>query len=285
MDNTIPKKLSYFPGCSLATTAKENNQSLINFCASLGIELVELEDWNCCGSSSAHSINSDLAFNLAAGNLALAPEKRPLLVACPSCTLRLSQAQLHLQQEKEKRKAYEKEWHRPVDDNLEILQFFELLDRINRAGMLRDKRGALKGLKFVPYYGCMLAQPPEMHRRKNFHGIMERVLSSLGAEPVSWAYPSRCCGTFLSVVRPDVVTPMVNEIVNGAKKVKADCMVTACAMCHLNLEVRCNLKEQVPILHFSEILSLAMGEVKKNNWFARHLVDPRPVLKSKGLLP
>jgi len=100
-------------------------------------------------------------------------------------------------------------------------------------------------------------------------------------EPVSWAYLSRCCDTFLSVVRP----PIVNEIVNGAKKVKADCMIPACAMCHMNLEVRCNLKERVPILHFSEILSLAMGEVKHNNWLARHLVDPRPMLKSKGLIP
>ena len=84
--------LTYYPGCSLATTAKENNISLIYLFKHLGFNLVELEDWNCCGSSSAHSINTGLAFDLACRNLFLAPPGRPLLVACPSCLLRLRHA-------------------------------------------------------------------------------------------------------------------------------------------------------------------------------------------------
>lgn len=282
--NHLPEKVSYFPGCSLATTAKENNQSLIDFCRRIGIELVELEDWNCCGSSSAHSIDEDLAFKLPARNLSLAPPGRPLLVACPSCTLRLGQAQLHIQKDEGLRREYENEWGKPVDDSLEIIHFFELLNMAQESGALASVEKRLDGLTFVPYYGCMLAQPPEMHHQKSHFGLMEKVLSQMGAEPLLWAYPSRCCGTFLSVVRPDVVTPMVNEIVEGAKKVHADCIVTACAMCHMNLEVRCNLKEQVPIFHFSEILSIAMGTPERNGWFARHLVDPRPLLKNKGLM-
>jgi heterodisulfide reductase subunit B len=142
----------------------------------------------------------------------------------------------------------------------------------------------LKGLKFVSYYGCMLANPPEMRHEKNYHGLMESVLEQLGAESIRWPYHSRCCGTFLSAVRPDVVTPMVNDIVQGAIKAGAECLVTACAMCHMNLEIRCNLKKQIPILHFSEILSLAMGSTQSNSWFNRHLVDPRPLFKARGLL-
>ena len=80
----------------MATTAKENNASLIAVTQNLGIELTELEDWNCCGSSSAHSIDGELADRLAMRNLSLAPPGRPLLVACPSCHLRLQQAQLKL---------------------------------------------------------------------------------------------------------------------------------------------------------------------------------------------
>ena len=111
-------------------------------------------------------------------------------------------------------------------------------------------------------------------------------MSSLGATPVKWAYSSRCCGTFLTVARPDIVTPMVNEIIEGAGRVDADCIVTACAMCHLNLEVRCSLKKKVPVLHFSEVLSLALGlgEQKQKGWFSKHLVDPRPLLKTMHLL-
>ncbi|MEE8551871.1 MAG: heterodisulfide reductase-related iron-sulfur binding cluster [Desulfobacterales bacterium] len=71
--------MSYFPGCSLATTARENNLSLLEKCGKIGVNLVELQDWNCYGSSSAHRIDSELSFELAARNLSLAPYDRPLL--------------------------------------------------------------------------------------------------------------------------------------------------------------------------------------------------------------
>jgi heterodisulfide reductase subunit B len=70
----------------------------------------------------------------------------------------------------------------------------------------------------------------------------------------------------------------------GAVEFGADCIVTACAMCHLNLELRCNRMDKIPTLHFSELLSLAMGEKNYSGWFARHLVDPVPMLQSKGLI-
>ncbi len=277
-------KYSYFPGCSLATTAKENNASMVAFSRKIGVELVELEDWNCCGSSSAHSIDSELAAALPARNLSLAPEGRPLLVACPSCLLRLRQAQLHLLQNKDQQQWYQGTFDRPVDTQLEILHFFELLERLDISDVMPDAFERLKGLRFAPYYGCMLARPPELRHEKNYYGLMEKVLTSLGASPVHWRFASRCCGTFLSVVRPDVVTPMVNSIVDGARQAGAECVITACAMCHLNLEVRCTLPDSVPILHFSEALSLALGTAESDGWFSRHLVDPRPMLEQRGLL-
>ena len=130
----------------------------------------------------------------------------------------------------------------------------------------------------------MLSRPPEMRHEKNFHGLMEKVLSSIGAEPLRWAGTAKCCGTFLSAARPDVVTNCVNEIVKNAMTVGAECIVTACSMCHLNLEMRCTRKERIPIFHFSELLSLAMGTTGHMDWFARHLVDPVPFLKEKGLI-
>ena len=266
----------------MATTARENNSSLIYLFRHLGYNLVELNDWNCCGSSSAHSVDSNLAFDLASRNLSLAPSDIPLLVACPSCLLRLRHAYLHLKNDDTARHRYEKTWGQPFDPKLEILHFFEFLDQIDLLNFSRDHTPRLEGLKFVPYYGCMLARPPIMRHEKNYFGLMETILSSLGATPQKWSYSSRCCGTFLTVARPEVVTPMVNEIILGAKKANADCIVTACAMCHMNLEVRCTSKEKVPILHFSEIISLALGIDKSEykGWFSRHLVDPIPLLKA-----
>ncbi|NNF98591.1 MAG: heterodisulfide reductase subunit B [Desulfobacteraceae bacterium] len=284
MNNAIPATLSYFPGCSLATTARENNSSLVAFCRTQGIELIELEDWSCCGSSSAHSINRDMACSLAERNLSLAPPDRPLLVACPSCMLRLSQAQLHLKTDAEAAGRYERMWGKAPNRSLEIIHFFELLEHMDLERAAGFSGEGLRNMRIVPYYGCMLSRPPEMRREKNYHGLMEKVLTSLGADVVQWAYSNRCCGTFLSVVRPDVVTPMVNEIMDGAISAGADCMVTACAMCHMNLEIRCNLQQKVPIFHFSEILSLAVGAKVQNGWFSRHLIDPRPLLRKKQMI-
>lgn len=278
------KIVSYFPGCSLKTTAADNNKTLVEFCRHIGIKLVELDDWSCCGSSSAHSIDSGLALNLASRNLAKAPSGIPLLVACPSCILRLKEAHMHLMHDMEAQKAYEQTWGRKFDPNLEIIHFFTMLTSVNLHDFIEDGQNKLGGLKFVPYYGCMLNQPPALRHEPNYHGLFEEVLSSLGAEPISWGYKSKCCGTYLSVARPEVVTPIINEMMQQAILLGAECLVTACAMCHMNIEVRCDLNNQLPTLHFSELLALALSENANGKEYSRHLIDPVPLLKKRGLL-
>ncbi|MBF0203580.1 MAG: hypothetical protein HQK67_04510 [Desulfamplus sp.] len=268
----------------MATSAKENNISLIKFCRRIGYDLVELTDWNCCGSSSAHSINENTAFGLASRNLSLAPDDRPLVAACPSCLLRLQHTHLHLMHDPAAQIEYENMWGKPFNKNLKIIHFFEMLANIDLLNFIDGRQQRLEKLRFVPYYGCMLARPPEMNRKPNYHGIIEKILSSLGAQSLRWAYGARCCGTFLSAARPDIVTPVVNQIMQQAIDSGADCIVTACAMCHMNMEIRCSIKNPVPTLHFSEILSLAMGIQDYKAWFARHLVDPVPMLKAKGII-
>ena len=210
--------------------------------------------------------------------------ERSLMIACPGCLLRLREVHLHLKHNESDRNIYEKKWGRPFDPQLNIIHFFELLDQMDLVALLRHQLPAFAQLKFVPYYGCMLAHPPSLRHKQNYHGLMEKTLAALGAVPLSWAYGSRCCGTFLSVSRPDIVTPIVNRIISNARDAGAECIITACAMCHLNLETRCNFKQAVPILHFSEVLALILGIGDHQYWFARHLVDPVPLLKSKGLI-
>ena len=148
------------------------------------------------------------------------------------------------------------------------------LDRLKAAA-----RRSLKGLKFVPYYGCTLYRPPRLRQEKYFEGEMERLLVSLGAVPVLAALRTRCCGSFLSATDPELVSPLVNEIIASARASGADCLVTACAMCQLNLEIRCTLSPSLPTFHFSEILALALGAPDYEKWFTRHLVDPRPLIR------
>jgi heterodisulfide reductase subunit B len=277
-------ELSYFPGCSMATSAEESNLSLMEVAGRLGLKLIELEDWNCCGSSSAHSLDQELAFHLASRNLSLAHPERPLIVMCPSCLHRLKLAHKRIREKPQYRIEEERRWGRLINPELKIYHFFEALHNVELSHLEKAIVQKLNGLKFVPYYGCMLARPPALGKERNYHQLMEKILSGFGAEAFPWAYSARCCGTFLAAARPDVATPLVNNIIEGARKAGAECIITACAMCQLNLEIRCNLDTKVPVLHLSEILALALGAENHSGWFKRHLVDPRPLLKERGLL-
>ena len=275
---------SYFPGCSLATTAAESNLSLVESSRILGFNLIELEDWNCCGSAAAKSVSQELPIALSARNLSLAPAGRPLVVMCPRCLHQLRYAQACLGRDPETRRALEAYWGRTIPLELEIVHFLEVLVRYGLDRLKEKAVRSLQGLRYVPYYGCTLYRPPALTRKRYFQGEMENVLAALGAQAVPGAFMHRCCGSFLSATRPDIVTPLVNEIIDSTVAVEAHCVVTACAMCQLNLEIRCTSQVKVPVFHFSEILALALGARDYEGWFARHLVDPRPLLQSLDLV-
>ena len=275
---------SFFPGCSLNASGHENTMSLLKFCDSVNIELIELEDWNCCGSSSAHSIDHDAAEKLPMRNISLATKGIPLMIACPSCLIRMKSTYLKIKRDKVLKQKYEALWEKPFDEDLEIVHFFEVMNRIRLEDYIDQPGEKLKHLKVAPYYGCMLSMPPDLRFEKNYYGIMEQTLKRLGADPISFGYGKQCCGTYLSVAKPKVAQKVVNEIIFKAMEAGAECLVTACSMCHLNLEIRCSLENPIPVLHFSELLSMALGAQDQKKWFPRHIVDPVPLLKKRGLI-
>ncbi len=279
MSNLKKLDFSYFPGCSLATTAAEANHSLMQAAKILGFNLIELEDWNCCGSSSAQTMCRNLSLGMAARNLSLAPAGRPLVAMCPRCLHYLRSAQECLKQNPETRRELEERWGRPLNVDGEIVHFMEVLVRFGLDRLQANARRSLKGLRFVPYYGCTLFRPPRLEKERYFQGEMENILKALGAEAVPNALTFRCCGSFLSATDPEIVSPLVNEIIESASTAGADCIITACAMCQLNLEIRNTRKNGIPILHFSEILALALGADDYEEWFVRHLVNPLPIVK------
>lgn len=277
--------LSYYPGCSLESSARESNVSMMTVAKILGLNLIELEDWNCCGSSSANILDKEIAFSLAVRNLSLAPPDRPLMAMCPRCLYQLREAHQRLKREPETLRAQERRWGRPISLDLQIIHFLEVLVRLGPARLQQDMVRSLNGLKFVPYYGCTLFRPPALRKGTYYQGELGNVLTMLGGVPLNRALSYRCCGSFLSAARADIVTPLVNEILASAVAVGAECLVTSCAMCQLNLEIRCTWEPRLPIFHFSEILALAMGAQDYEGWFTRHLVDPRPLLQARNLIP
>ena len=195
MSDVQQQDFSYFPGCSMATTAAESNRSLMQAARILGLNLIELQDWNCCGSASAQTMCKNLSLGMAARNLSLAPPGRPLVAMCPRCLHYLRSAQICLIDDPKTREDLEEKWGRPIPTDLEIIHFMEVLVRYGLDRLQANARRSLKGLRFVPYYGCTLFRPPRLAKEKYFQGEMENILTALGAEAVPYALTYRCCGS------------------------------------------------------------------------------------------
>jgi len=271
-------EVSYYPGCSLHGMASEYDASLKAVCRALGVELKELDDWSCCGSSSAHTVSDGLAAGLAGRNLdLLGKDDTTLLVPCSSCFQRLRHAQL------ERGAAA-----RPV----EIFHVNEFFDRPEVLRGLRAKvKRPLTGLKGVAYYGCLSQRPPKVTGARAAENpvSMDRLLETLGMEVVPWSYKTDCCGGGMAVTRPDIVKKLSGDLFAAAQDAGAECIVTDCPMCQSNLDTREGEIEAekgvqfgLPVLYVTELMALALGE--GGGWWRKHFVDPRPLLRGKGLV-
>ena len=280
-------KYTYYPGCTIGTTAVEFGLSTDAVCEALGVELVELEDWNCCGASSAHSLDHELALRLPARNVALAQKEGLDIVApCPACYQHVLQADRTLREDLQWRHEMEAllgftyTGQPRIRHLLEVLTEPEVLEAVRR----RVTR-PLKGLRVASYYGCVLVRPPEFtgwddpeHPTR-----MDRLMAALGAEPVEWSYKVDCCGASLSLSRSEVVVALSTRLAREAQEAGADVIACACGMCQINLDTRQNLEEKIPVLYFTELMGLAFGLPGVEKWWGKHMVNPRPVLQRVGL--
>lgn len=282
------RELSYFPGCSLHGTSKEFDESVRGVLDLLNIKVRELEDWTCCGATSAHCLDDQLAIELPARNLAIAEKSdRDLLVPCASCYSRFKAAEYEVK-EHGRKVSFPYQGKVPIRFGLDYLSDPAILKEV-KAKIVKP----LSGLKAVCYYGCLPVRPPKWTGIKNYENPMhmDRLLKQLGVDVIQWSYKTDCCGASLMVTRPDVFTKMIGKILVKAKETGADCVVAGCSMCQMNLDTCQDLVEKdlgikldLPIMFFSELMGLAMGHRDAGTWFKRHFTDPVPMLSSKGLM-
>lgn len=276
--------LSYYPGCSLHGTGKEYGQSVEAVSRALGVELKEVDDWCCCGASSAHATNFDLSVALPAKNLAKA-EKAGLdvMVPCAACFNRLRSAQHRLAHDPALKGRVEVAVGAKVDSTVAVRTPMEVflsdvgLDAI-RAKLMKP----LTGLKPVCYYGCLLVRPPEVAEDDVENPVMlDRLMAALGAEPQPWSFKTDCCGGSLTISRSDQVTRLVDRLTNMAREAGANCIVTACPVCMANVDMRAT--KGLPVFYFSELMAVALGLRGPEKWFKLHQTDPRPLVRELRL--
>jgi heterodisulfide reductase subunit B len=235
-------KYAYFPGCSLESTAWDFDRSARAVCRALGIELEEIPDWVCCGSTPAHGTNPALAVALPVLNLQKAEAMgRPVLTACASCYARLRTANHQVNSAPEERRRAEFVTGKPYGGQVAVHHLLDVL--ANHLGLeaIREKvKRPLTRLRVACYYGCLLTRPPEITAFDNPENptAMDDLVAAAGGEPVRWPMKTECCGAGLSITHGGVVARLGRRLVAMARRAGADCISVACPLCQLNLDLR-----------------------------------------------
>ena len=286
---------AYYPGCSLHASAGEYDLSTRELFKALNIGLTEVPDWFCCGATPAHNVDELLSLSLCAKNLELADSvEGDLAVACASCFSRLKFTQHTLEENATKRKQVEKALDAPLKLEGNVKHLLEILARdlgLERLAAAVNK--PLSGLKIACYYGCLLTRPNDVPNLDCVEAptIMEQVIEAVGAETVVWTHRLECCGANFTLSRPGVVIQLTNAILDSAKAAGADCIMVGCPLCHGNLDIRQKEIEGVystsynlPVFYLTQLVGLSVGLEAAQLGLDAMIVNPMPLLKSKGLL-
>lgn len=283
-------KVTYYPGCSLEGTAQDYAQSILSICASLDLQLEEIPDWNCCGATAAHSIDRRAGIELAGRTLNLAARlpHADMLVPCPLCFNRLKTAAWTLDHDSAGR--YDMYLAASLPKVWDLANFLATDPMLKK--MSQNINKPLEGLKVVSYYGCMANRPPEITETSDFENpqALDRIIQTLGATAIPWAYKTDCCGASQVLSRPDIVSHLVGKLYDMAQRVGAQAIVVSCQMCQANLDMH---QEKIgadwgkrftfPIYYFTELIGLAQGIAGVEKWLRRHITDPFALLKQLNL--
>jgi heterodisulfide reductase subunit B len=263
-------KYAFFPGCSLESTAWDFDRSTRAVCGALGIELEDIPNWVCCGSTPAHTTNASLAVALPVLNLQKAQRMNsPVMTACASCYARLRTANYKVSNDPAERKRAERITAAPYDGGVPVHHVLDVL--VNHLGLETIRaavRNPLTPLRVACYYGCLLTRPPEVvaFDDPEHPTVMDDLVSALGAEPVDWPYKTECCGASLSMTNVDVVNRLGHRLVSMARQAGAQCITVACPLCQVNLDLRQadagaahGELPQTPVLYVTQLLGLALG--------------------------
>jgi len=285
-------KVGYFPGCSLQSTAREYEQSLRSIAPALNIQFEEVQDWACCGASSAHVTNQLLSVALPARTLMLAQKQdlETVFAPCATCFNRLAAAQYAIHQDPELASRIRAMAGTGVPEKqVRILSaahlLLECIDDIRRAAAV-----PLQTTKIACYYGCLLLRPSEVCRLDDPEAptVLEKIVSAAGAVPVKWDMATECCGGALSQSRTTSVLRLGRAIIQSARAAGANAIVVACPMCHSNLDYRqqaMSARDQeplLPILYISQLLGLSMGMDPLTLGLGNHFVSTEPLIGRIG---
>jgi len=276
-------RIGYYPGCTLKGTAVEYDKSVTGIAPLLGVDLVEVPDWNCCGASSAHAINRKLSLALAARVLAIAEQEGMdrILVPCAACYNRLVKTQVEASENETLRQEISTIIEMPFSAKTKPVGILEFFSEMGSEKIKSLVKKPLEELKVACYYGCLLLRPPKLIKFDDCEEpqVMDDVVEAIGAEPVEWAFKTECCGAGFSLSKKEVVIDLTEKILRNAKLEGADVITVGCPLCHANLDFRQvdilkkNKDINIPVLYITELVGIALGLTPKEVGLQSHFID------------
>ena len=281
--------VAFFPGCAHHALAEEYDHSARLICKHLQMELADVEDWNCCGATAAHSLSPNLSLALNMRNLSQVRKMglTEVTTPCSGCFNRLKVA------------AHEVETNPAPMQNLAEMVPCELPSQVSVKHLLqvilekcplpqieRLVKKQLKGLKLAAYYGCLMTRPAAVVRFDDPEQptSMDGLMRSLGAETVTWSHKAECCGGGFSASETAIAADLGGQILASIRDAGAEAVVTACPLCQMNLDSRQPSGGALPVIYFTQLMGLAFGYGWKDMRFGKLLTSPKPLFNRLNLL-
>lgn len=288
-------RYGFFPGCTLEAAAQELMISTQKVASALGIELIELKGWTCCGASHIQDISEDLSLSINARNIALGEAlNAPILTVCNTCTLMLRTAKQRIDEDeavKERVNEGLQEAGMQYKGSSDVTHLLWMLIQDYGLENLRQKvTRPLTGLRVANFYGCHIVRPPQIMGFESHLNpqSMERVVEVLGAENAEYSQRLACCGFHAVFPAEEEVMKKTGDNCIAARDAGADVVVTPCPLCQMQMDMyqpdaqkRFEESIRMPILHLPQLIGLALGFEPEELGIKRHIVDAIPILAEK----
>jgi heterodisulfide reductase subunit B2 len=264
-------KVAYYPGCSLHATARAYDESIRAIAGPVGLELEEIDDWNCCGATAYMNVNEIMSFALTARNLALAAKTGlPVVSPCSACYTNLRKTEKYLSEFPSIKSKVDQALAAGgvrYDGGVVTKHFLQTI--VEDVGLDKVRsllKHPLTGIKVAPYYGCQIVRPYGIQQNGEEPVMFERLIEALGATAVPYAMKTVCCGGSLMGTREKVALRLCRNILLCAQQAGADCIAVTCPLCQMNVDTyqgRVNdaygTSFRIPVVYFSQLMGLAFG--------------------------
>ena len=295
-------RYGYYPGCSLSGLARPYDMSTKAIAAPLGIELEEVEDWNCCGATEYFAVNKMAAYSLVGRNLANAAAQNDftdLVAPCSACYLNLRKTDHNMgkypELERKVNKALEAGDLSYAPGTLKVRHLLDIVvNDIGFDAISKKVTNPLSGLRIAPYYGCLIVRPElgETFDNPEFPMSLDRLMQALGAQVVDFPLKAHCCGGHMTQISSETAYELIRQLLQNAVDSQADAIVTLCPVCQLNLDAyQSNVNRHfgtdfnIPILFFTQMIGLAMGLGPKELGIGKEFVSAKAMLGKIGKEP